>query len=145
MSKNRCASCRCTFVPIRNPNQRYCSKKACQNARKEQWRKHKHRTDPAYQEHKRRAQKKWRRKSPQYWRNYRNANTHYTQKNRQKQRIRDHHRAKSSQKDNGSHLAKSDALTSNSLIKSGVYTLIPGSLPTLAKSDALTVKISLIT
>ena len=139
MSKKRCVQCHCAFIPLRNPDQRFCNKRPCQNARKRQWRKQKRSKDPDYRENQRRAQKK----SSYYWNNYRQTHPEYTQRNRNKQKIRDMRRARS-ELARKSHLAKSDALMANNLIKSGTYRLIP-TYPNLAKSDALTVNISLIT
>jgi hypothetical protein len=143
MHTRYCVQCHGTFIPRRNPNQRFCNQRTCQNVRKRQWRKQKHAKDPDYRENQRRAQNKWlQKKSPHYWRDYRKIHPEYTQRNRQQTRVR---KQLASCKFNASQFAKSDALMAKRLIKPGTYTLVPLHHAGFAKSDALTVKISLIT
>jgi len=143
--KKYCVHCHQPLVCLRNPQQRYCEKKKCQNARKNLWRKHKKANDKDYQANQRRSNKTWHQCHPGYWRQYRQSNPIYTQQNREKQKIRDKKRSDL----NASHLAKSDASPTikslRSLIKPGFYHIVPVTQPNLAKSDALIVEIAVIT
>jgi hypothetical protein len=143
MEKERtCLQCHYLFIPVRNPQQRFCSRHLCQNARKSNWRRAKHKLDPAYRDNQNRACKKWRKKNPNYWKHYRNSHPGYTDCNRHKQRQRKQILGKKllygSQ---ASQFANSDALNP---IKNGTYKLIPTS-PEFANRDALIVQISCIT
>lgn len=72
----RCRHCRRNRP--RNPrvkDQEYCGDLACQNARKNEWRKKKRQSDAAYRESVRESQKQWREKNPDYWKNYRDEHS----------------------------------------------------------------------
>lgn len=142
--KKSCVHCHQSFVLRLNPQQRYCSQRACQNMRKHIWRKCKHAADPDYRTNRQLTNKKWQQSHTDYWRNYRAANPEYTERNRRQQRIRDQQRTKSHPKNNASHLAKSDALPTKNDIKTGIYRIRPVAGMNLAKSDALLVEISLM-
>ena len=144
-TRKRCAHCHQTFRTKRNPAQHHCAKQACQNARKRHWRKHKHIGDPDYRENRRRANKKWKKHHAGYWRKYRTTHPEYVERNRQQQQQRDRQRAKSKFERDASPLAKGDALAAKNAIQSGVYRITPVPDIDLAKSDALLVKISLMT
>lgn len=138
MPTNRCVHCRCLFIP--NPrckDQLYCSRKVCRRARKSQWQRRKMATDADYQQNQKDAQSTWRKNNPHYWRNYRKTHPHYVQRNRDLQKHRDAKRR-------AARLAKMDALSPIKSIKSGTYYLVP-LLDDLAKMDALTQKINIIT
>jgi len=124
----RCKHCHCLFSP--NPrvrNQRYCSQKACQRARKSQWHRQKMKTDPDYRRNQKESQEKWRQEHPEYWREYRKNHCEYRERNRQEQRNRDKNRREK-------RLAKMDAIAQLNQIKAGCYYLIPVSAD-LAKKD----------
>jgi len=64
-----CSCCRRKVVA--NPrvkNQRYCGRAACQRERKRRWQQGKMATDPDYRANQREAQKSWRQRNPDYWR-----------------------------------------------------------------------------
>jgi hypothetical protein len=136
--ENRCQHCGSYLDKCRNPNQRYCSKAACQKQRKNLWRRNKLGRDDDYRSNQNAANKKWQQRHKDYWRQYRTKHPDYVMRNREKQRIRD-------QKNKASHLAKSDASTLKNVVISGNYRLIPLTASHLAKSDALIVKIDVIT
>ena len=137
--EDRCKHCGGYLVKCRNPNQRYCCKPECQKQRKNLWRRNKLNTDCDYKSNQTTAGQKWRESNKTYWKNYRASHPDYVMHNREQQRIRDN------KKHNASHLAKSDASTSKNNIISGSYCLTPINETLLAKSDALLVKITLIT
>ena len=69
MNKKRCINCGCKFLPKKHIlNQRYCSKKRCQNARKTNWRRDRLRHNKKYSLSKKEAQYKWKINKSDYWR-----------------------------------------------------------------------------
>jgi hypothetical protein len=148
--KKICLQCQSPFFIQRNPNQHYCSQKACQKKRQNQWRQQKRQQDRDYRDNQRVANRNWRKKNPHYWQSYRAARADYVVKNRERQRERDRDRDRDRGLPSGdplkaarSHLANSDAFLTDNILKSGTYDLVPA-MPNLANSDALRVKITLI-
>lgn len=144
-----CRHCHRSFTPKRNPHQRYCSQSACQNARKQDWRRRKRSSDSDYKENQQRANQKWQQRHPDYWRNYRQAHPAYAKRNREQARLRRQQKQRShtvepAQASSASPFAKSDAFSGLSQIKSGTYHLIPVLDPRFAKSDALIVSLSVV-
>jgi hypothetical protein len=134
----RCAHCRCCFLPDpRVKNQRFCSNKACQRARKTRWQRDKMTTDPDYQANQRDSQRHWQHQHPQYWRQYRQMRADYRARNRLLQQHRDHKRRRQP-------LAKMDASGPVSFITPGIYHLIPAVGAHLAKMDVLSQKCHVI-
>lgn len=89
MTKRRCCHCRCRFSPKTHvPNQKYCSDKLCQAARKRRWRKQRLAKDPDYHSNQRSAQQKWQLKNQDYWRRYRASHPKYVDRNRELSRKR---------------------------------------------------------
>lgn len=145
--KKRCRHCRCLFVAARNPQQKFCSRRLCQNVRKAIWRREKHEHDPDYCANRNQACKRWRRKNPDYWKPYREAHPGYTERNKSKQRQRKQALCRRSRTPDGGtapQFANSDALTPKNPVKAGTYQLIPFPGEGFANSDALIVKISII-
>ena len=111
--KKRCRHCRCLFVAARNPQQKFCSRRLCQNVRKAIWRREKHEHDPDYCANRNQACKRWRRKNPDYWKPYREAHPGYTERNKSKQRQRKQALCRRSRTPDGGtapQFANSDAL-----------------------------------
>lgn len=143
--KRVCRCCECWFIPRANvPNQQYCSRRICQNARRQRWRKHKLSADPDYKADQYAAQRRWCEKNPDYWKRYRGSHHEYGKSNRQKQKERNRKRGKL-HTDHGAVIAKRYALKPPNDIISGLYTLSPVAGVMIAKSDALLVKLELIT
>jgi len=135
----RCTNpcCRRHFLP--NPrvkNQQYCNRKECQRVRKRLWQREKMRSDPDYRANQRDNRKRWQKRNPDYWRQYRMSHPQYGERNRLLQRIRDRKRRLE-------NLAKMDALSQVSLLKSGTYYVVPDDAD-LAKMDSLWRKYLLI-
>ena len=79
MDTKRCSSCGQRFEPRRNvPDQQYCSKRACQRARRARWQREKLRHDSDYRLNQAMAQRRWRARHRQYWRRYRLLHPEYT-------------------------------------------------------------------
>lgn len=144
MSKKRsCQCCGQIFSIIRNPKQHYCSQDHCQRTRRNQWRRNARHNDADYKSNQRSANQRWQASHSDYWKRYRASHQEYVQRNRDKQRVRDRG-AKIERQAQTTHLAKSDAFPDKLPILSGNYWLIP-KLDNLAKSDALFVRIDLVT
>jgi hypothetical protein len=138
----KCQNCHRPFPYSRHlPKQKFCNRKPCQNARKNDWRKRKLEGDEAYRGNQRDAQKRWLGKNPGYWRSYREHHPPYVEVNRRKQRERN--RKRISQK-LPPVIAKSDASFVINAWNSGYYMLLPVSSEGIAKSDASLVKISAV-
>jgi hypothetical protein len=145
--KRACRHCHRLFIPVRNPQQQFCSRSKCQNVRKSTWRREKHKRDPDYRENQNQACKRWRKKNSDYWKRYRADHSSYTEDNRCKQRQRKQALYKGPEPPSASkasQFANSDALTHKNLVKAGTYQLIPLPYDGFANSDALIVNISVI-
>ena len=91
MSTLTCLHC-CKSVPP-NPrinNQKYCSGKECQRARKRSWKKEQYRNNRYYRQKHLEIQKLWSKKRPgyQYQREYREKHPEYVERNRELQHKR---------------------------------------------------------
>ena len=74
--------CGILFTPCPQvPGQRYCSRKVCQQARKNEWNRKKYATDPDYREYKQAARERRKENNPNYWKEYRARRPGYSQKN----------------------------------------------------------------
>ena len=135
-------NCKKSFNPLANvKNQRYCSKKTCQKARKKKWQQQKLRSDPDYRRNQADAQAVWRRKHQDYWKEYRKNHPKYTARNRLLQRERNQRL-----RPKGNPLiAKMDELNSGKSLGnksiSGNYLLTPLDQQGIAKMDAWKVEI----
>jgi S-methylmethionine-dependent homocysteine/selenocysteine methylase len=155
MERRACQHCHTFFSPLRNPQQRFCSHRGCQNVRKALWRRARLKNDPDYRENHHHAYQRWRKSNLGYWKSYRDAHPSYTNRNREKERQRRLHKklvrgareSETSQVANRETLsvAKCDALTAKTPFKAGTYELVPVSHVGVAKCDALIVEISVFT
>ena len=104
-----CRHCglRCRCNP-RIKNQKYCSNKECQQARKRTWKKEQYKNNKSYKEKSQTAQKVWRKNYPadQYQSEYRTAHPEYVKRNRELQGERNKNR----QREHASMIVKTDAL-----------------------------------
>jgi hypothetical protein len=138
MECTRCESCGELFRPrAQVRDQRYCAEIACQRERKRCWQRDKRRTDPDYRSNQSRAQQAWAARHPDYWREYRAAHPEYVERNRVRQRERT--RATRTRR-----VAKMDACADKGGIESGTYRLSPVVSDGVAKMDAWTVQITLL-
>jgi hypothetical protein len=68
MNRRKCKNCGGMFSPYKHiKNQRYCSKKKCQRARDNIWRYLKLKYDKDYMTNKKKSQRNWVSKHPDYW------------------------------------------------------------------------------
>jgi len=134
----RCRHCKKLRLE-RTPEQRYCSDKGCQQARKNAWRRSKLALDPDYRANQRASTKAWLASqggSGAYYRRYR-------ERRRQQARCADdaEHVARRAGAPVVPARAKSDAESRQSRVTSGRYSLL---FCDGAKSDAIVVELSVI-
>ena len=138
MENKRCAFCRQSFRPHSQvPGQSYCSAPQCQRERRRSWQRNKLQTDPDYRDNQSRAQRAWMDRNPDYWREYRHAHPAYVERNRDKQRAR-------APRTQNRPFAKMDASAPTQAMPSGIYLLRQVVVPGIAKMDAWTVEITLL-
>lgn len=135
-----CIHCGKEFIP--NPrvkNQRYCSDKECQKARRARWSRQKMEKDPDYRDNKKISQKEWIRHHPGYYRKYRAKHPEYVKRNRLLQFKRNSMRRKDKM---SRMIAKIDALTGGGFSRKGeLFKVIPQDNKLIAKMDSLVVKL----
>ena len=122
--------------------QRYCSAKACQQARKNKWEREKLEKDPAYKAKRRKDKKKWYSQQPgdKYQSGYRETHALYCEENRVRQATRN---SKSRLSPQPAKIVKTDTLTRESLTPEGLYILLPyenTDAKKIVKTDALIVQ-----
>ena len=136
MENKQCVACSQQFQPRPQvPHQSYCSAPDCQRERRRQWQRLKLQADPDYQNNQSRAQQAWCQRNPNYWREYREANPQYVERNRALQQGRN---AKAS----APSIAKMDASIPQIPLPSGIYRLSLVKGDGIAKMDAWTVEIT---
>ena len=138
MESRRCAACGQAFRPRPQISlQCYCAAPACQRERRRRWQQAKRRHDPDYRDNQARAQRAWRERNPDYWREYRDTHPQYRDRNRAQQRQRNARRGERL-------IAKMDASTRNFPVLSGIYQINRAPTSKIAKMDAWTVEITLL-
>jgi hypothetical protein len=138
VKSKQCAGCGKAFHPrLQTPEQCYCSSPECQRERRRRWQYARRHSDPEYRDNQSRAQASWAERHPDYWREYRQTHADYRERNRALQRERDARRRERV-------LAKMNASTGDSPVPSGTYRLSPVRREDLAKMDAWTVQITVV-
>jgi hypothetical protein len=141
MPERRCLSCSRGFDPRpQAPDQQYCSEKVCQRERRRRWQREKKRSDADYRDNQRNAQQAWAEAHGGYWCEWRVGHPEYCERNRAQQRLRNQRRQ-------ASVIAKMDASTASEAdlgVPSGIYRLMPEPGGKIAKMDAWTVRIAVI-
>ena len=145
MAKQRCAACDCLFEPRRNvPQQRYCSKRACQRTRRRRWQRQRLKADADYRANQAAAQQRWRERHADYWRRYRQIHPEYAERNREQQRERNRRRRSAGTGPSPPPIAKMDAYRAKKPIHSGTYRLVPVVAGEIAKMDAYVVEMRVL-
>ena len=138
MQDKPCACCGLPFKPVpQRPDQVYCSKSACQKARRQRWYQEKLQSDPDYRENKQRLQLEWMDRNPGYWRQYRDDHPEYAERNRRQQREK-------SAASQVAGLAKIDVSTLRQAFTAGIYRISPVQGGCTRNSNVWTVEISLV-
>ena len=136
ISTTICQNCNCSYQ--RNPrvkNQKYCSSRSCQNARRNVTNKARTRKNSASRLLQQARNHRWRDAHPahEYQKNYREDHPEYVQRNRQLQKVRN----KKRQKHPGPMIVKTYALSPQPL-QDGVYTGFEVKNRKIVKTYALT-------
>jgi hypothetical protein len=138
MEIKRCAACGQAFRPRSQvPLQGYCAEPACQRERRRRWQRAKRQSDPDYQDNQARAQRAWQKRNPDYWREYRREHPQYCDRNCAQQHERNARRC-------DPLIAKMDASAPVFPVPSGIYRIRPMPAIRIAKMDAWTVEITLL-
>ena len=133
-----CNACGHPFTPRpQNPNQTYCTDPACQRERRRRWQQKKRRDDADYRDNDARAGKAWAAENPAYWKQYRDANPAYAERNRNLQQSRN-------QKLRASVIANEDASRPHCPPPSGRYRMVRIENG-VASDDAWIVEIAVLT
>ncbi len=140
MGIKRCMACGDPLpLSSRVPDQSYCSRAQCQRERRKLWQREKKLLDPAYRDAQAIAQKEWGKRNVDYWHHYREQNPDYAERNRTQQRVRNASRR------SDSSIAKMDASRPTFPLPSGTYRLELKDAEGVAKMDAFTVEITVLT
>ncbi len=90
MSERRCRYCEKTFQPSKyQPRQVVCSRSACQQERRSEYRQQELAADDEYRQVCQDSSSKWRARNPEYWKRYREQNPGSVARNREQQKTRD--------------------------------------------------------
>ena len=146
-----CFYCRhCGKQKRKNPrikaNQKYCGSPACQQTRKNLWEQEKLKRDPNYFEHRKKQKLQWRKNRPahHYQREYRQSHPQYVESNRRLQHMRNKSASEIALEDKTQEIVKADALMAESLVRYGLYEILPYKMhpgEKIVKTDALIVEI----
>jgi hypothetical protein len=140
----------CGKRTLRNPriktNQGYCGCPICQQSRKNLWERDRLKNDPLYHQERQSQKARWRDHRPdhQYQREYRQTHPCYAESNRKKQLIRNKKASKIKFDNRNQKIVKTDSLTSGSLVRCGLYEILPyRTCPgkKIVKTDAFIVEI----
>jgi len=142
MKRRKCKHCGRSFViGARHPDQKYCTQKECQRARKNDWQRHKLSSDEDYRSNQAACKTEWLKHNTGYWKQYRKTHPEYAQLNREKQRERNLNRRQPSDRPIASGVAKMDAKNSQRVLISGYYQLIPVTDMPVANMSPIIVRI----
>ena len=127
MKRRRCKNCSRSFaLTASHAEQKYCSRKECQKARKNDWQRCKLSSDEDYRKNQVDCQERWVDKHPGYWKRYREKHPEYVQRNREKQRARNQiNRRQRPARSMLQNIANMDAKQRQKPLISGFYELIP--------------------
>ncbi len=131
---------------IKNNNQNCCGSRRCQQSRKNLWEKKKLKNDVIYNAKRKSQKANWRKKRPvdKYQKEYRDSHPFYAESNRNRQRLRNKNASKIALENKNRKIVKTDALTSESPIREGLYEILPFTMrpgKKIVKTDTLIVEI----
>jgi hypothetical protein len=126
--------------------QGYCGSLSCQQARKNLWEREKLKNNLLYNDQRKSQKAGWREHRPghQYQRDYRQTHPCYAETNRKKQLIRNKKASKIAFDSYNPKIVKTDALMAESLVRCGLYEILPYKMrpgEKIVKTDALIVEI----
>jgi len=143
VKRRKCKHCGRSFdVTPKHLNQKYCSRKECQKARKNDWQRRKLANDEDYRMNQAQCRASWAAQHPEYWKQYRQKHPEYAERNRAKQLKRNRiNRGQPPVSSMTSNVAKMDANHHKKPFISGYYQLIPVTDTPLANMDPIIVSI----
>jgi hypothetical protein len=136
-------TCRCN---PRIKNQKYCSKKECQKARKLEWEKRRYRTNKKYRKTRLISQKTWRKNYPhkEYQKEYRSRRPDYVARCYARQNESYHERRKAEQEANEQNNVNTDAIFTRPR-RGGLYKLTPmGETKNNVNTDSFIVQMQIL-
>jgi hypothetical protein len=147
--KKLCRHCRREFTPCpRVKNHQFCGLDDCRRAWKREWQRQKKAADAEYRSNQEAAQKAWRERHTKYWQEYRLRNPVSTERNRLKQRERNHTQRNLPNASVDNEIAKMDSIilqnADSVAIWTGRYCLSPVVDGVIAKMDSIIVEIRTI-
>ena len=147
ISTFNCHHCglRCQCNP-RVKDQEYCSRKECQQARKNEWEKKNYSTKKKYRETRLKSQKKWRENNnhSKYQKEYRSKRPDYVAQCYKDQKERYHERREAERKALEQNNVNTDALFTQPR-RDGLYKLIPmDDIKNNVNTDAFIVKMQIL-
>ncbi len=124
----------------------YCGAKVCQRASRNKWERERLKKDPIYYVHRKKQKTKWRKERPgdAYQRCYRQSHSEYDQRNLELQRSRNTEAKKRQLEHPVSNIVKTDSLTPETPVLSGLYAIYPyktGLGEKIVKTDPLIVEL----
>ena len=142
-----CQHCgrRCRCNP-RVKNQEYCSRKECQQVRKNKWEKEKYHNNPSYREKRLLSQEAWRKNYPhkEYQKEYRSRRLDYVACCYAKQKESYHERREAERKALEQNNVNTDSLSLQPR-RGGLYKLIPmGATKNNVNTDSFIVKMQIL-
>jgi hypothetical protein len=140
MAIKRCLACG-DALPLssRVPDQSYCARPECQRERRKLWQRERRQLDGDYRDKQSKAQKAWSQTHADYWSRYRELHPEYVERNRAQQQIRNAFQRK------GPVIAKMNASAPPFAFPSGTYRLELKDPEGVAKMDAFTAEITVLT
>lgn len=115
MERKTCSACGRLFTARpQTPHQTYCTHPECQRERRRRWQQRKRQGDSDYRDNDLRNSKSWALENPQYWKQYRDENPVYVERNRNLQQQRN-------QKQRSAVIANEDVSNRFSRFPSGRY------------------------
>lgn len=127
-------------------NQKYCSRKECQQARKREWEKKNYHTNKKYRKSRLKSQKNWRKNYPhkEYQKEYRSRRPDYVARCYAKQKESYHERREAERKALEQNNVNTDAIFTQSR-RGGLYKLIPmDATKNNVNTDAFIVKMQIL-
>ena len=132
--------------PRLKKRQKYCSKKSCQQSRKNKWEREKIKKDALYRQKRNSQKASWRKKRPshQYQSDYRKVHPDYVTANRKKQQRRNRNVQTAISGVLPPNIVKTDSLIYGGSINSGLYEILPYKMSpgqNIVKTDSLIVEL----
>jgi len=130
-------------IDSRHRQQQYCTKKTCQQRRRNRWQSRKLRNDEDYRANQADAQRRWRERHRDYWKEYRRTHPASVERNREQQKQRRARPAGQQEPEAcpSCSVAKMDVDRTQPVVNTGIYQLLPVNGRGVAKMDVVMVQL----